>query len=236
MYKKVYKGNKYYYAIHIEDINNLMGDLTDIIGTTRKTVFTHHEFDNYVMLYNYMRPNLIVDASEHYGKYLTIYRIDFKDYDKDKFDVLLDMIDNYIFELYDEEEFEDNFIDIYDMRELVDSDKSNTVAFDEFKDTLDFIKQQDEKMNNFCNVLEQLSPGEYCNCFLYDGYENRLLEMLCKAMNLSESKQEDLYYWLYNVEWGTKFEIGDIISEDGTTPDLTTMEKLYNYLIDKGDE
>lgn len=102
MYKKVFKGNKEYYAIHIEDINNLVGDLTTIIGTTKKQVFSHGEFDNYVVLYNYRKPNIVVDASHYYGWYLVIYKVDG---------------DNFISDIYEEEDFKDNFMDEYQLKE-----------------------------------------------------------------------------------------------------------------------
>ena len=102
MYKKVFKGNKEYYAIHIEDINNLVGDLTAIIGTTKKQAFSHGEFDNYVVLYNYRKPNIVVDASTYYGWYLVIYKVDG---------------DNFISDIYEEDDFKDNFIDEYQLKE-----------------------------------------------------------------------------------------------------------------------
>ena len=214
MYKKVFKGNKEYWAIYIEDINNLVGDLAAVIGTTKKQVFSHNEFDNYVTLYDFNKPNLIIDAAEHHNKYLTICKINNKD--------------NYTFELFSTEEFADNFIDELKLLELKEV---NGLLLEEFKETLDFIKEQDEKMNNFCDALEQLSPGEYCNCFLYSKYEEKLLDMLCKAMRLTEHETATLMWWIYDMEWGTKAGEADIFDEDGNWIDLTTIEKLYNYLI-----
>jgi len=101
MYKKVFKGNKEYYAIHIEDINNLVGDLTAIIGATKKQAFSHGEFDNYVVLYNYPKPNIVVDASTYYGWYLVIYKVDG---------------DNFISDIYEEDDFKDNFMDEYPLK------------------------------------------------------------------------------------------------------------------------
>ena len=39
-------------------------------------------------------------------------------------------------------------------------------------------------------------------------------------------------WWLYDLDYGTKFEIGCIVEADGITkPDLSTAEKLYDYLV-----
>ena len=233
MFKKVYKGNKYYYAIHIEDINNLVGDLTAIIGTTMKSVFTHNEFDNYVVLYNYMKPNLIVDATEHHGKYLTIYKVDFKDYDKNNFDILLDMIDNYIFELYDEEEFEDNFIDEIDMREIVgDSSSKSLITLDTFKDIITFIERKNKQQLELCDLLEKISGNEYsCDALIYSKYEDKILELLCKAMFLDKGKCDDLFWWVYDMDYGKECK-PDSLNDGEKDIDLTNVEKLYNYLME----
>lgn len=40
-------------------------------------------------------------------------------------------------------------------------------------------------------------------------------------------------WWLYELDYGKKFEIGCIIEADGVTkPDLSTAEKLYDYLVE----
>ena len=39
-------------------------------------------------------------------------------------------------------------------------------------------------------------------------------------------------WWLYELDYGTKFEIGALVEADGITkPDLSTAEKLYDYLV-----
>jgi len=214
MHKKVFKGDKEYYAIYIEDINSLIGELTDIIGTTRKKVMDYGQFDNYVTLNDcYKGFNVIVDTVKHHNMYLTVYD---------------NGHDTYSFDLYTEEEFNNNFIDEIELKEIRET---NGILFYEFKETLDFIKEQDNKMNDFCDALEQLSPGEYCNCFLYNKYEEKLLDMMCKAMRLSESKIDILMWWLYDMDWGSRITENSLQDEKGNNINLTTIEKLYNYLV-----
>ena len=39
-------------------------------------------------------------------------------------------------------------------------------------------------------------------------------------------------WWIYELDYGTKFKIGYLIEADGVTkPDISTAEKLYDYLI-----
>lgn len=204
MYKKVFKDNKEYYAIKVEDINNVVGDLIAILGK-HVQFWAYDDFNNYIVLFQASGPNLIVDAVKHNGFWLTVCK-------EHSF--------SNIFDLYTEEDFNNNFINVDEENKTF-----QIISFDYFKSTLDFIKEQDEKMNNFCNALEQLSPGEYCNCFLYSDYEDRLLTMMTKAMHLNVEKINILMWWLYDMEWGTK------VTLESCATDLTTIEKLYNYLI-----
>ena len=115
---------------------------------------------------------------------------------------------------------------------------NNLISFEEFKETLDFIDDQAEKQNKLCNVLEELSPGCYCDAFIYSEYENRLMEMLFKLMNLNEDKINDLMYWFYDLEYGVKYdEYVKLNYIKGKYIEIySSMESLYNYLINPKEE
>ena len=40
-------------------------------------------------------------------------------------------------------------------------------------------------------------------------------------------------WWLYELDYGKKFELGYLEEENGYKPDLSTAEKLYDYLVKK---
>ena len=48
----------------------------------------------------------------------------------------------------------------------------------EFVDTLKFIKKQNTKQEKFVTALVDLSPGCYCDCFLYDEYGDKMIQLL----------------------------------------------------------
>ena len=61
MYKKVYKGNKYYYAIHIEDITTIDSIVNDFDVSFKKSqqeisykfnLINNSEYDAYILHYN----------------------------------------------------------------------------------------------------------------------------------------------------------------------------------------
>lgn len=39
-------------------------------------------------------------------------------------------------------------------------------------------------------------------------------------------------WWLYELDYGRKFEIGYLEEKNGDKPDLSTAEKLYDYLVE----
>ena len=51
-----------------------------------------------------------------------------------------------------------------------------------------------------------------------------LLEIIFKDTDI-------LSWWLYEKDYGRKFEIGDL-TDNGKAIDLTTIDKLYDYLIE----
>lgn len=42
---------------------------------------------------------------------------------------------------------------------------------------------------------------------------------------------DTISWWIYDLDYGTKYEDGCITENDGTIIDLSTPEKLYDYLI-----
>lgn len=48
----------------------------------------------------------------------------------------------------------------------------------------------------------------------------------------NDSKNHLISYWIWECNFGEDFNIGDIEYEDGVTPDLSTDELLYDYLVE----
>ena len=71
----------------------------------------------------------------------------------------------------------------------------------------------DNRENDFCNA------GAICI-----GHESIVVELLEKYF-----ETDLISWWIYEMDYGRTFSIGDI-EEDGKKPDLTTSEKLYDYL------
>jgi len=107
------------------------------------------------------------------------------------------------------------------------------ISKEEFVKTLEFIKSQDLKVDNFISALEALSPNTYCDCFLYSDYESKLLKIL-EAM--FEDEHEDIEYFLYESNWIFEnrpklgLEVNFPTDDDGVEL-YNSPETLYDFLI-----
>lgn len=100
--------------------------------------------------------------------------------------------------------------------------KEFLITREEFIECIDFIHQQDKKQDKFLEAIDDLADNkEYCNCFLYNSYENKVVMLLKK---LTHDIDCDIEYYLY--ERHSKFptyENGDFLFYDAAT--------LYDYLL-----
>lgn len=99
-----------------------------------------------------------------------------------------------------------------------------------FIKTVNFIIEQREKESNFIKALEGLSPNSYCDCFLYDMYEDTLVNVLVEALN---DKTELIPYYLYDFKELSREKQKAQIAE---TPEVASLETIYDYLVANMDE
>lgn len=59
-------------------------------------------------------------------------------------------------------------------------------------------------------------------------HESIVVDLLKDIFGLKEG-DDVLSWWLYELDYGRKFKLGDL-TENGTAINLTTAEKLYKYL------
>ena len=97
---------------------------------------------------------------------------------------------------------------------------------EEFVEYINFIKTQDEKQLLFIEALEALAPGNYCDAFIYTDYENKLLELLQKALH---DENDDIGYKLWEFDQFNEEEKKRQLEE---TPWLESWEALYDHLAE----
>lgn len=109
------------------------------------------------------------------------------------------------------------------------------ISKEKFVEYIKFIKSLDDKE-------QKLQEGFY-SCF---GRENvghisvfseivpKVIEMLCDLMGIEYNNDpytgDDIQYFIYDLDFGTVEGAEEAIEEDGKVYDLSTPEKLYDYI------
>ena len=90
------------------------------------------------------------------------------------------------------------------------------------------VNQFVDEVNNKARKLRDYIESDFFNASsLSISFESDLVKLLENMFNT-----ELIGWWLYDLNYGTKFKIGCIVEADGITkPDLSTAEKLYDYLV-----
>ena len=92
---------------------------------------------------------------------------------------------------------------------------------EEFIGCLNFIYKQEEKQEQFVKALENLCPGNYCDCWLFNDYAEKYIELIKKLMN---DKKGDIEYFLYEMERGKdEYYCQNVPYQN--------EEELYDYLL-----
>ena len=62
----------------------------------------------------------------------------------------------------------------------------------------------------------------------YLKYEAKMVDLLKSVMH---DKYDDIEYFIYELNFGEKYEDGMIREKDGTLIDFSTAENVYDYLV-----
>jgi len=104
------------------------------------------------------------------------------------------------------------------------------ISKEEFVKYIEFIKEKERQQTKLADTFEELCPGFYCDTLVYCDYENKLLDLL---IAMFEDDTEIITYKLYELDNFTKEEQEEQFKE---TPELTTWETVYDYLVERMDK
>ena len=98
----------------------------------------------------------------------------------------------------------------------------------EFINTLKFIKDRRNKEERFISALESLSPSTYCDCFIYNEYEEKLINLL---EVMFEDDNHDISYFIYDLDGLNKLNKKHCPKYGNNKYLYTSIETLYDYLV-----
>jgi len=125
----------------------------------------------------------------------------------------------------------ENFLLKFKVRNSQNAKSSQKENFDlkqMFIDSMVAMKKQDlhdEKLNDAVTELFDDGGGFYKNFHV----KNELIKIWKVLLN-ANYKDSLIDYFIYDLDYGTKYTEGCVTEKDGTSIDISTVGKLYNYL------
>ena len=103
-----------------------------------------------------------------------------------------------------------------------------SITKEEFVSYINFIKERGKKMDE----LNRVFTDEFEDSVFYPylKYETKLVSLLKSVMH---DKYDDIEYFIYELNFGEKYEDGIIREKDGTLIDFSTAENVYDYLVER---
>lgn len=103
-----------------------------------------------------------------------------------------------------------------------------SITKEEFVSYINFIKERGEKMFE----LNRAFTDEFEDSIFYPylKYEAKMVDLLRSVMH---DKYDDIDYFIYELNFGEKYEDGMIREKDGTLIDFSTAENVYDYLVER---
>ena len=99
---------------------------------------------------------------------------------------------------------------------------------DKLRKVNDFVNEVNDKARE---IREQVNNDWFDGNNLFISHENTVIELLESIFN----DTEDISWWVYELDYGRKYQDGCIKDGQGNNIDLSTSEKLYDYLIKNGE-
>ena len=95
---------------------------------------------------------------------------------------------------------------------------------DKLREVNDFV----DEVNSKARKLNEAIISDFFNAAsLSISHENLLVRLLENMFN----DKDIISWWLYELDYGRKFKNGYLTDENGIDIDVSTADKLYDYLI-----
>ncbi len=106
---------------------------------------------------------------------------------------------------------------------------------EQFRKTFEDIRNLEKKEEIFNEAINQMGLDGYC--LIYSDAISSIIDLLSAAMGLeARNKDEfnDIEYFCYELDFGrADFASHAIELPEGKTIDLSSVDKLYDYLIEE---
>ena len=108
------------------------------------------------------------------------------------------------------------------------------ISKEEFVDIIEKLKKRQDFVNETNKKVKELNDAMMYDfdffdaTSLYIAHDDIVINLLRAMFNLQDDDVLD--WWIYEQDFGRTYKDGDITEADGTIIDLSTAEKLYDYI------
>lgn len=111
------------------------------------------------------------------------------------------------------------------------------ISKEKFVRYINFIKILDDKESKLQDGLQECFGKENVGCiFVFNEVVPKMIEMLCDLMEIEYNKApyigDDIQYFIYELEFGKSKCAKHAIECGDKSWDLSTAEKLYDYILE----
>ena len=115
------------------------------------------------------------------------------------------------------------------------------ISKEKFVEYINFIKSLDDKESKLQDGLQACFGKENVGYVsVFNEVVSKMIEMLCDLMgieyNIDTHIGDDIQYFIYELNFGKSKDAVEAIITDGKTYDLSTAEKLYDYILESNKE
>lgn len=99
-----------------------------------------------------------------------------------------------------------------------------------FTETIEQLKKQEAHDNKCSDAFKIILPSDYISSYNNDTIKQQLLRMLKVGMN-DNHRDSWIDYFIYELEYGTKYKKGCASHKDDTNINLSDSSHLYDFLL-----
>lgn len=115
------------------------------------------------------------------------------------------------------------------------------ISKEKFVKYINFIKSLDDKESKLQDGLQACFGKENVGyVFVFNDVVPKMVEMLCDLMEIEYNRDphigDDIQYFIYELNFGKSKDAVEAITVDEKTYDLSTAEKLYDFILERNKE
>lgn len=107
------------------------------------------------------------------------------------------------------------------------SKKQFVKIINKMKATDDFVDEVNDKSRKLRGILDDSFLDFFDGNGLFVAHSDIVVQLLENMFNDNDM----ISYWIYELDYGRKYEDGCVEDFDGNNIDISTVEKLYDYLV-----